>query len=78
MRNQDTSITQHVSQQLASRGLRPPCHVNVSTSKGNVTLSGTIQYEHQRRAAVQATRAVAGVTRVVDQLKVIPKADHWK
>lgn len=78
MQSKDGTITQTVSQQLSNRGLRPPCHVNVVTTKGNVTLSGTIQYEHQRRVAVQAARGVAGVQRVVDQMQIIPKAQHWK
>jgi hypothetical protein len=31
----DHAITQKVSQQLASRGMRPPCRIGVATSKGN-------------------------------------------
>jgi osmotically-inducible protein OsmY len=74
----DHSISQKIGQQLCNQGVRPPCHVTVVTSKGNVTLSGTIQYEHQRRMVVHTTRAVEGVHRVVDQLRVIPKLQHWK
>jgi osmotically-inducible protein OsmY len=43
------------------------------SSKGNVTLSGTIQFEHQRHMAVRAVKNVAGVQRVVDQMRVIPR-----
>jgi hypothetical protein len=43
-----------------------------------VTLSGCIEYEHQRNAAVQAARHLDGVTRVVDQLRVKPKTSPWK
>jgi osmotically-inducible protein OsmY len=78
MKTQDSSITQSVSQQLSTRGLRAPCHVRVVTTGGSVTLSGMIQYEHQRRVAVQAARGVAGVQRVVDQMQVIPSNQHWK
>lgn len=74
----DHEITQKVSQQLASRGMRPPCLIGVATSNGTVTLSGTIQYEHQRRTAVQAARGVGGVQRVLERLQVIPTAQHWK
>jgi osmotically-inducible protein OsmY len=74
----DNSITQRIGQQLCNQGVRPPCHVTAVTSKGNVTLSGTIQYEHQRRMVLHATRAVVGVQRVVDLLRVIPKMQHWK
>ncbi|MHB1035236.1 MAG: BON domain-containing protein [Pirellulales bacterium] len=74
----DRSITQKVDKELCSRGVRPPCHITVVTNKGNVTLSGTIQYEHQRRMVVHTARAVDGVQRVVDQLRVIPKVQQWK
>jgi osmotically-inducible protein OsmY len=78
MKNPDSTISQLVSRVLSSRGMRPPCHIAVATLKGNVTLSGAIQYEHQRRIAVQAARGVAGVQRVVDHLTIIPRVQHWK
>lgn len=73
----DRSITQKVTDVLANHGMRAPCHITVVTAKGSVTLSGSIQYEHQRQVAVRTTRAVEGVRRVVDQLRVIPKTQHW-
>jgi osmotically-inducible protein OsmY len=73
----DHAITQKVSQQLASRGMRPPCRIGVVTNKGNVTLSGMIQYDHQRRSAVQVARGVNGVQRVLETLQVIPTTQHW-
>ena len=74
----DHAITQKVSQILANRGMRPPCRIGVVTSKGSVTLSGMIQYEHQRRSAVQVAWGVDGVQRVLERLQVIPTARHWK
>ena len=74
----DHAITLKVNQRLASRGMRPPCHIGVVTSTGNVTLSGMIQFEHQRRSAVQAARGVEGVQGVFERLQVIPAAQHWK
>jgi len=74
----DRTIMQKVSEQLQNRGMRPPCHVAVMSQKGTVTLSGKIQYDHQRRMAVQATQGVEGVQRVVDQMQVIAKESHWK
>jgi osmotically-inducible protein OsmY len=74
----DQAITQKVNQQLCNQGVRSPCQVTVVTTKGNVTLSGTIQYEHQRRMVLHTTRGVAGVQRVLDQMRVIPKMQHWK
>jgi osmotically-inducible protein OsmY len=70
----DGVLTQKVSQSLSNRGMRAPCQVAVTTQKGTVTLTGKIQYEHQRQLALQTARTMEGVTRIVDQLKVIPRA----
>jgi osmotically-inducible protein OsmY len=67
----DPKIAQQVSQRLASCGIRSPSHVTVASANGEVTLSGTVQYQHQRHSALQATRAVDGVRRVVDVMKLI-------
>jgi osmotically-inducible protein OsmY len=73
----DRMITQKVSQQLQNRGMRSPCQVMVASLKGTVTLSGKIQYDHQRRIALQAAQGIDGVQRVVDRLQLIPKQSHW-
>ncbi len=82
MKNQaktpDPIITQKVTERLSSLGVRAPCRVTVASNKGNVTLSGTIQYEHQRHMAVRASKNVPGVLRVMDQMQVIPSGQHWK
>ena len=70
----DRSIDQKVGQQLANRGMRPPCKVAASSKGGTVTLTGKIQYEHQRNVCIQLARRVDGVRRVVDQLQVLVKA----
>ena len=53
--------------------MRPPCKVVASSQGGTVTLTGKIQYEHQRNSCIQTARRVEGVQRVVDQLQVIAK-----
>ena len=68
----DQAITQQVTSKLANRGLRSPCQVAVQTNKGDVTLSGSVQYAHQKGAAVGAAGGVTGVRRVIDQLTVKP------
>ena len=72
-KTQDPIISQKASERLSSLGVRAPCRVTVMTNKGNVTLSGTIQYEHQRHMAVRAVKNVPGVQRVLDQMRVIPR-----
>jgi osmotically-inducible protein OsmY len=73
----DRLIDQKVGQQLANRGMRPPCKVTASSRGGTVTLSGQIQYEHQRNLCVRTTSNIEGVLRVVDQLQVTAKTSHW-
>jgi osmotically-inducible protein OsmY len=67
---QDKTITRQVLGKLAGRGLNAPCKVTVETNKGQVTLSGTVQYDHQKASAVQAINGISGVRRVVDRLTV--------
>ena len=56
LQSADPTISRKVSELLSNRGMRPPCRIIVATKKGRVTLSGAIQYEHQRRIAVKASR----------------------
>ena len=70
--NSDRALSLQVTQKLTMRGLRTPCRIVVTSRGGDVTLSGDIQFAHQRSAATQAAANVPGVRRVVDQLKVKP------
>ena len=49
----DDRITQTVTNKLATRGFSSPCRLTVQTSNGQVTLSGTVQYAHQKSAATE-------------------------
>jgi hypothetical protein len=69
----DATLVQQVTRQLSNRGMQSPCHIAVNARKGEVTLSGTIQYEHQRIAALHAVRGIDGVRHVVDHLQVQAK-----
>jgi osmotically-inducible protein OsmY len=66
----DRVLTEKVSQQLKRRGIRAPCSVRVSVQRGNVVLSGKIQFEVQRQTALHAASSVVGVRSVADQLQV--------
>src|SRR5687767_14734961 len=68
----DDRITRHVNNKLTSRGFCSPCNLRVQTSKGQVTLSASVQYAHRKGAAVRAISGIAGVRRVVDQVTVKP------
>ena len=74
----DKAINQRITQHLATRGMRSPCRIAVQTARGVVTLTGDIEYEHQRNASLQVARHTDGVTRVIDQLHVKPKTSQWK
>lgn len=73
----DRTITQQVSHKLANRGFRSPCQVTVQTKNGDVTLSGTVQFSHQKRAATQLVSGIMGVRRVTDRMIVKPVAKQW-
>ena len=64
----DKTVLKKVNQRLmrASLGSR----VTATVRNGQLTLSGSIQYENQRRPALRAARGIAGVSGVVDQLQV--------
>jgi hypothetical protein len=66
----DATLVQKVTRQLSNHGMQSPCHIAVIVRKGDVTLSGTIQYEYQRIAAIHAARGIDGVRHVVDHLQV--------
>ena len=70
----DHTIAQAVSQRLATRGIRSPCRIDVQSRNGEVTLTGNIQYPHQRAAAMQAASTASGVRHVVDRLTLKPAA----
>ncbi len=67
----DPKIMQNVTQRLASCGIRSPSRVVVTSANGQVTLTGMVQYQHQRHSILQAARNIAGVRGVVDLLKLI-------
>jgi osmotically-inducible protein OsmY len=70
----DDRITRTVTNKLESRGFSSPCRLTVQTANGQVTLTGIVQYPHQKNAAVSAISGMAGVRRVIDQMTVKPAA----
>ena len=72
----DDRITRSVSSKLATRGFDSQSKLKVHTSKGLVTLTGTVLHAHQKRAAVRAIAGMAGVRRIIDQLTIKPAVKH--
>jgi osmotically-inducible protein OsmY len=68
----DPKIIQNITRRISGGGIRAPSRVTVNVAKGEVTLSGTLQYEHQRQVAVRAANGEPGVRRVIDNLRTTP------
>jgi osmotically-inducible protein OsmY len=67
----DTSITAAVKAKLAAeQGATTLTGVNVDTSAGVVSLSGTVDSEATKQRAATLAQQVDGVTRVVNNLQV--------
>lgn len=71
----DKVLLKKVNQRLMRAGLGAGCSVRVSVSGGQVTLSGTIQRDLQRRPVLRAASGIDGVRQVVDQMKVEAKKE---
>ena len=66
----DKTLLQTVKQRLDRTGIGSQTRLSASVQRGAVTLSGTLQYESQRTPIVKAVSNIAGVHRVIDQLRV--------
>ncbi len=70
----DKALLKVVSQRLNRGGTGSQARVSATVQSGTVTLSGTLQYDAQRSPLVKQVARIPGVRRVVDQLRLIPKA----
>jgi hypothetical protein len=67
----DKDLLKSINQRLSRTGTASQSRINVSVQQGNVTLSGNLQHAIQRSPIVKAVTRVAGVRRVIDQMKLI-------
>jgi osmotically-inducible protein OsmY len=74
----DRQISQKVQQRLSRAGVGSQSTISVQVRNGDVTLSGSLQYETQRRSVVHAASGVNGVRRVADQLQVKAAVKKWQ
>ena len=72
----DKALLQQVNQRLGRTGTSQS-RITATVRSGEVTLSGTIQYETQRHSIVKAAGAVADAGRVIDQLKLQTLKKSW-
>jgi osmotically-inducible protein OsmY len=69
----DKGLLQKVNQRLARTASGGRTRVTATIRKGDVTLTGTLQYEIQRKNYVRAASSTPGVRRVIDQMTVEAK-----
>jgi hypothetical protein len=72
----DDKLQKAVDQRLMRGGAGSQSRITARVSQGNVTVTGNLQYEAQRSPLVKNIARVAGVRRVIDQLRVAPKVDQ--
>ena len=73
----DKTLVKRVTQKLTRGGAGSQTHITATARSGEVTLTGVLRYEHERAAILRSTRSTSGVTRVVDQMQVVPKQMGW-
>jgi len=69
----DKTLLKQVNQKLQRSGTGSQSRVTATVRSGDVTLSGTIGYEYQRRTILRSASGIGGVRRVIDQLRLEPK-----
>jgi osmotically-inducible protein OsmY len=72
----DKTILKDVNKRLARTGMGARCRVTATIRGGQVTLSGQMQYENQRRPIVQAVNRAGGIRGVIDQMTVVSRETH--
>ncbi|MBN2293936.1 MAG: BON domain-containing protein [Pirellulales bacterium] len=74
----DKTILKKINQRLSRTSIGSQSQITATVRNGQVTLSGSIQYENQRRPAMRAANGVEGVSRIVDQIKLKSRDVHRK
>lgn len=66
----DQDVTTQVKSRLTSMSNLQGANINVSTTEGKVTLTGTVTSKDQEKAAKAAAQGIPGVKKVDDDLSV--------
>ena len=72
----DNVLLKTVNQRLQRAGGGSQSRITAAVSQGSVTLTGNLQYDAQRSPLVKSVARIAGVRRVIDQLRIKPKAAY--
>jgi len=67
----DKALIKTVNQRISRAGGGSGSRITANIAQGTVTLTGTLQYAIQRSPLVKAVSQIAGVRRVIDQLKLV-------
>ena len=73
----DKTLLKQVVQKLMRSGTGSQSRVTAAVRSGDLTLTGTLQYEHERRRVLKSTSNISGIRRVIDQMRVVPKKKIW-
>jgi len=65
----DKTLLKQVLKRMTRKGISSN-RVKATVRTGDVTIAGTIEYEHERRSILSSVNGIACVKRVVDQLRV--------
>jgi osmotically-inducible protein OsmY len=74
---EDRRLQHQIEQKILAHGVRPPCQVQVAVQRGAVTLTGTVRYDYQKRAALRACRSINGVNSIRDNLRTAGFRNVW-
>jgi osmotically-inducible protein OsmY len=66
----DAAVLKDVNKRLTRTGTGS--RIKASVHGGQVTLTGEMQYENQRRSFVQAVNRAEGIKGIIDQMTVAP------
>jgi osmotically-inducible protein OsmY len=70
----DSDIARAAVAALAGRTLVPDGRIKVSVSNGWVYLDGDVEWQYQKRAAVDAVHSLIGVKGVIEKISIKPEA----
>lgn len=72
----DKNLLRQVVQKLARCGAGSQSHLTSAVRGGEVTLTGTLRFEHERRFILRSLSSISGIRRVIDQMRVAPKTSR--